>query len=84
MQHGFEPKPHSHTPNLTFRPKVPPSSMMASSNPTLQILLHVGFIIMLASSNHLATLMLTEESKNNARATSKLPCNLNQKNNLIN
>jgi len=60
MQHGFQLKPHSHTPNLTSRPKLPPSSMMASSNPTLQVLIYEGFIIMLASWNHLTTSVLTK------------------------
>jgi len=59
VQHGLEPKPHLHIPNLTSRPKLSPNFMMASSNLTLQVLIHVGFIIMLASSNHLATSVLT-------------------------
>jgi len=32
MQHGFEPKSHSHIPDLNPKPKLPPSSMMLSSN----------------------------------------------------
>jgi len=55
MQHGFEPKPHSHIPNLSLRPKLPPSSMMAWSNPLASFdpcRLHhiVGFIKLLETS----------------------------------
>jgi len=48
--HDFEPKPHSYTPNLSSKPKLPSSSMMAPSNPLSKLWSK------LTSSNHLASL----------------------------